>query len=448
MTSRASIGILTMTLSLFLLAGATLAADVESLFAPASFTSAQTGWKAPYRLLSPQKIEPGQKYPLVLFLHGAGERGSDNGRPLKHGVKAFAADDLLAKHPAFVLVLQCADDHLWVDTPWSAPEHTMPAEPSRFMRIAMELVDAVRAQQPIDDQRIYVVGISMGGFGAWDAIQRQPEVFAAAVPVCGGGDVALASKIKDVPVWAFHGAKDGVVKVKRSRDMIEALKAAGGEPKYTEYPNVDHNAWDKAFATPELFDWLFAQKKAKPAPKATLPAPVATSSPATAAAPKAAAPGMIFTEDFEDNESGFMGKKVEVVAADSVTPAGTGKYMGKFSSGLAFLRLGKIPDGATTIVIEYRYMYPAAPTAEQANTQYVRQYIRFDSTGDTRHGQDTRFKLSESGKGKWHTATLKIKVPQGATKMTSLEFANLIEGKKDKEFDNPVYFDDYVIRFE
>ena len=101
----------------------------------------------------------------------------------------------------------------------------------------------------------------MGGYGSWDALARWPELFAAAVPVCGGADIKTAEKIKDIPVWIFHGDKDNAVPVSRSRDMDAALKKAGGKPKYTEYPGVGHNSWDKAYADPEMMAWLFAQKK-------------------------------------------------------------------------------------------------------------------------------------------------------------------------------------------
>jgi predicted peptidase len=105
------------------------------------------------------------------------------------------------------------------------------------------------------------MGVSMGGFGAWDVVTRHPDKFAAAAPICGGADENKAPLIARLPVWTFHGDKDGVVKTKRSRNMIEALKKAGSTAKYTEYPGVGHDSWNKAFAEPELLPWLFAQKK-------------------------------------------------------------------------------------------------------------------------------------------------------------------------------------------
>jgi predicted peptidase len=119
----------------------------------------------------------------------------------------------------------------------------------------------MRKDYSIDGRRIYITGLSMGGYGTWDLMARKPELFAAAVPICGGGDEATAEKIKNIPVWVFHGAKDGAVKVERSRRMVEALKKAGGKPIYTEYPEVGHDSWNPAYKDAKMFAWLFAQKK-------------------------------------------------------------------------------------------------------------------------------------------------------------------------------------------
>ena len=139
--------------------------------------------------------------------------------------------------------------------------HVQPKEPSEPMRLVLELIDAVRKDYPVDPKRIYITGLSMGGFGTWDVLARRPDLFAAAVPICGGADETTAPTMATIPIWAFHGAKDPAVKVSRTRNMIEALKKAGGEPKYTEYPDVGHNSWVPAFKDPEMMKWLFAQKK-------------------------------------------------------------------------------------------------------------------------------------------------------------------------------------------
>lgn len=213
-----------------------------------------------YRLLKPAGADaPQKKRPLLLFLHGAGERGSDNKAQLKHGKEMMltAAGD----YGAFVLAPQCPKGKKWAEVDWSKRTHKMPKEPSQSMRLVMELIDKMQKEFRIDPDRLYVMGLSMGGYGTWDALQRWPDAFAAGVPICGGGDETAADRIK-APVWAFHGDKDKAVPVSRSRNMIQAIKKAGGKPKYTEYPGVGHFAWVPAFKDPEMLKWLFSQKGA------------------------------------------------------------------------------------------------------------------------------------------------------------------------------------------
>lgn len=237
------------------------AEDVRERFEKREFADRE-GQKLLYRLLRPKDYHPNRKYPLVVFLHGAGERGSDNTAQLVHGMADFASDKIMESYPVFVIAPQCPDKLQWVEVPWTADEHQMPKEPSQPLRQTLELVVALQKEFSIDSARLYITGLSMGGFGVWDAIQRQPDLFAAAAPVCSGGDATLARQIKDVPVWAFHGDADEVVKVRRSRDMIAALEAAGGSPKCTEYKGVGHDSWTATYKDPELYKWLFAQKRA------------------------------------------------------------------------------------------------------------------------------------------------------------------------------------------
>ena len=125
----------------------------------------------------------------------------------------------------------------------------------------LELIPALQKEYSIDAKRIYLTGLSVGGYGTWDLLARKPDLFAAGVPVCGGGDESTAGKIAKIPIRVFHGDLDSAVPVSRSRTMVEALKKAGGHPKYTEYAGVGHNPWDKAYADPKLMNWLFKQKK-------------------------------------------------------------------------------------------------------------------------------------------------------------------------------------------
>jgi predicted peptidase len=217
------------------------------------------GKELPYRLLRPAKVEVGTKYPLVIFLHGAGERGTDNEKQLIHGVPQFVRRR--EQYPCFLIAPQCPGPQKWVEVDWSAATHTQPEKPGDAGRMVLELIEKSLKDLPIDEKRVYVTGLSMGGYGTWDLAARKPEWFAAIAPVCGGADEATAAKIKDLPIWAFHGAKDSAVKPERSRNMIAALKKAGGNPKYTEYPTVGHNSWDNAYGDPAFYEWLFAQKK-------------------------------------------------------------------------------------------------------------------------------------------------------------------------------------------
>ena len=203
-----------------------------------------------------------KKYPLVLFLHGAGERGNDNEKQIIHIKKLFLNQANRKNHNAFVIAPQCPEGKKWVEVDWGLKAHRMPNEPSEPMRLTMQLIDSLIATYPIDTNRIYITGLSMGGFGTWDAIARYPNEFAAAIPICGGGDEHTASIIKDIPIWAFHGSADNVVFTDRSRNMIKAIKAAGGKPLYTEYKGVGHGSWVKAYKEPNLLKWLFAQSKA------------------------------------------------------------------------------------------------------------------------------------------------------------------------------------------
>jgi predicted peptidase len=214
-----------------------------------------------YRLLKPDSYDPKKSYPLVVFLHGAGERGDDNAKQLIHGVAEFAKPENRKLYPCFLVAPQCPAGQKWSDVDWGADSHKMPQEPSEPARLVLELIASMQKDYTVDKKRIYITGLSMGGFGTWDLIARKPDLFAAAVPVCGGGDEATATTIAKLPIWAFHGAKDRVVKPSRSVNMIDAIKNAGGHPKYTEYPNIGHDSWVRAYQDPEMMKWLFSQKK-------------------------------------------------------------------------------------------------------------------------------------------------------------------------------------------
>ena len=209
----------------------------------------------PYRLFVPPGYDKRTKYPLVLWLHGGAGRGTDNLKQISGGntigshVWTRAANQ--AKHPCFVVAPQCPDE-----ASWSTFDTVIPG---RQLEMVLELLQELQKTYSLDPKRFYVTGQSLGGFGTWAIVSQHPEMFAAAMPVCGGGNESAAKLIK-TPIWAFHGEKDQTVRVERSRQMIAAIKQAGGSPKYTEYAGEGHAIWEKVFSEPELLPWVFAQK--------------------------------------------------------------------------------------------------------------------------------------------------------------------------------------------
>ncbi|MFO0948784.1 MAG: GDSL-type esterase/lipase family protein [Planctomycetota bacterium] len=200
-----------------------------------------------YVLFVPSGYTPDKKWPLILFLHGAGERGTDNKAQVATGlgpaVKKRAKD-----FPFLVIFPQCGNQKVPPVMGWS-PE-------GDDGKRALEILDAVEKEYSTDKDRTYLTGLSMGGFGTWAFAAKFPDRWAAIAPVCGGGSPDIAAKIKHIPVWAFHGDQDRAVAVVFSRNLVDALKKNGAEPRYTEYPGVGHNSWDNAYNTDELYDWF------------------------------------------------------------------------------------------------------------------------------------------------------------------------------------------------
>lgn len=215
-----------------------------------------------YRLLRPPAIERGTTYPVVLFLHGAGERGIENQRQLLYLPQWLAEGQMRQRHPCYLVAPQCRPDHRWTDVPWDAVVSTpQPAEPTTDLIAAVAALDDVLAMDAVDPRRVYLTGLSMGGYGAWDLAARSPDRFAALLPVCGGGSEGTAAKLASLPTWCFHGADDKVVPPERSQRMVAAVKAAGGDPRYSELPGIGHDSWTPAYRDPAVLDWLFAQKR-------------------------------------------------------------------------------------------------------------------------------------------------------------------------------------------
>jgi predicted peptidase len=231
-----------------------------SLFSYEKFIN-EKGDTLKYRQLFPD-ADTIRKFPLVIFLHGSGERGSDNEAQLKWGVTNFASDENMKLHPCFVIAPQCPANSGWSNFSTNKNSlNSLQKSPSKPMELLMALIHDFVKKFRVDTNRIYITGLSMGGFGTFDAIERYPDLFAAAVPVCGGGDVSLAASIKHIPIWIFHGAEDPAVDPAFSLNMIEALTKAGAHPGYTQYPEVGHFSWIAAYSDPMMIEWLFRQHK-------------------------------------------------------------------------------------------------------------------------------------------------------------------------------------------
>ncbi|MFA7173049.1 MAG: prolyl oligopeptidase family serine peptidase [Kiritimatiellia bacterium] len=223
------------------------------------YTNAE-GNTLPYRFHAPAKLEADKKYPLVILFHGAGSRGTNNCSQINHGGKEILAYTEKTGEEIFFIAPQCPEKMQWVDTPWSLMAHKMPAKPSENMGLAIELITKMFKEQPINRSRVCVTGISMGGYATWDIVQRHPEWFATAMPLCGGGDATLAWKIRNVSIWAFHGSIDSVVPTARSRAMVAALWQCDGKIRYREYPGFGHNCWTATYEDESVLAWFLGGK--------------------------------------------------------------------------------------------------------------------------------------------------------------------------------------------
>jgi predicted peptidase len=226
------------------------------------------GKTLPYRILYPENYDKSKKYPLILLLHGGGERGKDNEKQLTHGAKLFITEENRKNFPAIIVAPQCPEDLYWAST--KIDRTTTPfkidfnysAEPSWPLVAANELVKKLSKEESVDKSKVYITGLSMGGMGTFESVYRYPGIYAAALPICGGADTNKYDKrTGKTPFWVFHGAADAVVDVNLSRQMVEKLKSLKTEVKYSEYPGVNHNSWDNAFAEPDYLSWMFSHKK-------------------------------------------------------------------------------------------------------------------------------------------------------------------------------------------
>ena len=234
------------------------AQDVEQDFEARLFTGA-SGTEMPYRLFIPDDYSTSASYPIVMYLHGGAGAGNDNLKQItggnKNGTHIWITVENQKKYPCFVVAPQLLRFNRWND-----PDSL---RLSVYAQLAIELLEELLKEYNIDPDRVYLTGQSRGGYGTWDIIVKRPDLFAAAIPLCGGGNPRAVELIRHLPIWAFHGAKDTTVPVEKSREMVKALKKIGGNIKYIEYPEVGHSVWHKAYLEPELIHWLFDQTREK-----------------------------------------------------------------------------------------------------------------------------------------------------------------------------------------
>ena len=219
------------------------------------------GERLPYRLFVPLGYSSANTYPLVLWLHGGEGRGNDNIKQItrgnEKGMHVWISSEVQAKFPAFVLAPQCPVGENWSDSELN--------QPTAALQLALEILASVEKQFEIDPDRIYVVGQSMGGLGVWALLQTHPEKWAAAVVLAAYDNFTAPMSISRIPVWVFQGDADRTVPVDLVREMMKQLKKLNANLRYTEYRNVDHDVWNRAFAEPDLLPWLSSQRRGKPA---------------------------------------------------------------------------------------------------------------------------------------------------------------------------------------
>lgn len=221
-----------------------------------------------YRILFPENFSEEEKYPVVLVLHGAGERGDDNESQLVHGSDLFLDSENRKDYPAIVIFPQAPKEDYWAKV--EVKRDTMPYQfdfknteaPTKSLDLVMKMMDSVVAQDFVNKDKVYVGGLSMGGMGTYEIIYKKPEMFAAAFAICGGANPEIA---KDYPkgfnIWIFHGEKDDLVPPRLSKAMARSINHHGGNAKVSLYPEDNHNSWDSAFSEPYLLEWLFSHNR-------------------------------------------------------------------------------------------------------------------------------------------------------------------------------------------
>ena len=219
-----------------------------------------------YRLLMPLDYDPNKQYPVHLFLHGAGERGSDNSSQLTYVDNLFLKKENREQYKSWVILPQCPNDDRWPslssDNEWNNNFEKKTTKPNKSLGLVMKLMDTFIERKQVNKRKVYVSGLSMGGMGTFEILYRRPDMFAAATPICGNGIAAYAKRYATkASVWVFHGSDDKVVQPKHSLKIAKAIIASGGSPKMTLYENVGHDSWNNAFAEPNFLKWIHSKSK-------------------------------------------------------------------------------------------------------------------------------------------------------------------------------------------
>lgn len=249
--------------------------ELKDLMQDLQFTGNVQGadYRMPYRLYVPENYNKKKKYPLVTYYHGAGECGSDNIKQLRTEFKFLTrilSEENLKKYPCIVYAPQCAGQIVdnWVNDKQSFIRNkgydVNKVKVSRAMEASLKIADSIIEEYSVDTDRLYVTGVSLGGLATWDAVARNPERFACALPVCGAAmPLDNADKFKNINVWAFHGSADGLIYPFTTQSMVSEIKKAGGNVLYTEYEGVEHNAWTYAYEEDNFLDFMFSSEKGK-----------------------------------------------------------------------------------------------------------------------------------------------------------------------------------------
>lgn len=236
---------------------------VESVYDVNNFAYRWSDNDMPYRYYAPENYSDEYAYPVVLFLHGAGERGTNNEAPLIHVLQDWFNDTESPIYQSIIIVPQCPEEEQWVNTPWENGSYDSDAVgESDAIKEALAILDDVCKRASVNPDRIYVVGLSMGGYGTWNLLMNHSDIFAAGMPMCGAADPSKANILKDIPIYAFHGDKDGVVPPAGTREAVEAIQAVGGDKIfYEEVPNVAHDVWKYAASRGDVLRLMFEQRK-------------------------------------------------------------------------------------------------------------------------------------------------------------------------------------------